>query len=178
MGQGGEESKTGAYTRLMRRTTLIPLLLGLATSGPLQATEVYRWVDDNGVIHFSQSAPRGGVGQVEKMTLDDLIADTRRGILIDGSGSFSIDNRRLNFQFGGDAFWEIKNGKKTHMLRDVTYQSITPKFWGSCNAACDEREWQPYGTFYCGKGDPMQTSQISHKCVPARFQRIKVRRAG
>ncbi len=113
----------------------------------------------------------------QRATLDDIIADTKRGILIDGSGSFSIDNKRLNFQFGGDAFFEIKNGKKLRMLRDVTYSAITPNFWGSCDALCDERAWQPYGTFYCGKGDPMQSSQISHKCVPARFKNITVRRA-
>jgi TldD protein len=113
----------------------------------------------------------------ERLSLDDLIADTKRGILIDGDGSYSIDNRRLNFQFGGDAFFEIQNGKKIGMLRDVTYQAITPQFWGSCDAVCDERAWRPFGTFYCGKGDPMQTSQISHACAPARFRGVTVRRA-
>ena len=113
----------------------------------------------------------------ERTTLDDIISDTKNGILVDGHGSFSIDNKRLNFQFGGDAFWKIENGKKAHMLRDVTYSSITPNFWGSCDALCDERQWQPFGTFYCGKGDPMQSSQISHACVPARFRNINVRRA-
>jgi TldD protein len=114
----------------------------------------------------------------ERASLDDLIADTKRGILIDGHGSFSIDNKRLNFQFGGDAFWEIENGKRTGMLRDVTYQSITPQFWGALDALADERELEPHGTFYCGKGDPMQLSQISHACVPSRFREISVRRAG
>ncbi len=113
----------------------------------------------------------------ERTSLDDIIADTKNGILVDGHGSFSIDNKRLNFQFGGDAFWKIENGKRKHMLRDVTYSSITPNFWGSCDALCDERERQPFGTFYCGKGDPMQSSQISHSCVPARFRNISVRRA-
>ncbi|MDJ0766783.1 MAG: TldD/PmbA family protein [Myxococcota bacterium] len=112
----------------------------------------------------------------ERVALDDLIADTKNGILIDGDGSFSIDNKRLNFQFGGDGFWKIENGKRAHMLRDVTYSAITPAFWGSLDALCDEREWHPFGTFYCGKGDPGQSSQISHACVPARFRNIDIRR--
>ena len=113
----------------------------------------------------------------KRVSLDDLIADTRRGILIDGDGSFSIDNKRRNFQFGGDACFEIENGKRAGMLKQVTYQSITPDFWGSCDALCDEREWRPFGTLHCGKGDPMQTSQITHACVPARFRGVTVRRA-
>ena len=112
------------------------------------------------------------------LSLDELIADTKRGILIDGAGSFSIDNKRINFQFGGDAFWEIKNGKRAGMLRDVTYQAITPEFWGSCDAVCDERYARSFGTFFCGKGDPMQSSPISHRCAPARFRNVTVRRAG
>jgi len=113
----------------------------------------------------------------ERLSFDDLLADTKRGILIDGTGSYSIDNKRLNFQFGGDAFWEIRDGKRAGMLRDVTYTAITPQFWGSCDAICDEREWRPNGVWGCGKGDPMQISKMSHGSAPARFRKVAVRRA-
>jgi len=113
----------------------------------------------------------------ERLSLDDLIAGTRQGILIDGDGSFSIDQKRMNFQFGGDAFWEIRDGKRAGMLRGVTYQAITPEFWGSCDAICGEAEWRPYGALNCGKGDPMQIGQMTTGCAPARFCGVQVRRA-
>jgi TldD protein len=113
----------------------------------------------------------------DRLSVDDLIADTKHGILIDGDGSFSIDQKRLNFQFGGDAFWLIENGRRARMVRDVTYHAITPEFWNSCDAVCDEREWRPFGAVTCGKGDPMQTAQMTQGSAPARFRRIKVRRA-
>lgn len=105
---------------------------------------------------------------------DEIIADTKDGIYIEGRGSYSIDQRRYNFQFGGDAFWEIKNGRKTRMLKNVTYQSITPEFWGSMNAIADERFWQPYGINRCGKGEPGQISQMTHGAATARFRGINV----
>jgi TldD protein len=113
----------------------------------------------------------------EPLSLDELIGDTKDGILIDGEGSYSIDQKRVNFQFGGDCFWEIKNGKVTGMLRDVTYQAITTEFWGALDALCDKRFWEPRGAMYCGKGDPAQSAQMTHASVPARFRQIQVTRA-
>ncbi|MBF0316234.1 MAG: TldD/PmbA family protein [Oligoflexia bacterium] len=110
----------------------------------------------------------------ERLSLVELIADTKDGILIDGRGSFSIDQQRLNFQFGGDFFQEIKNGKIVGPLRDVTYQSITPEFWQSCDAICDEREWQLFGTLNCGKGEPSQVQHMTHASSPARFRNVLV----
>lgn len=110
----------------------------------------------------------------EPLTLEELIADVKDGIYIEGMGSFSIDQRRHNFQFGGDCFWEIKNGKKGAILKDVTYQAITTDFWGSMDAICDERFWVPYGVTNCGKGDPMQTAQMTHGSAPARFRQVDV----
>jgi TldD protein len=107
-------------------------------------------------------------------TLDELIADTKNGILIDGEGSFSIDHQRNNFQFGGDAFWEIKNGKKTRMLREVTYQAITTEFWNSCDAICGPEYWEQQGVRRCGKGQPMQIGQMSHGSAWARFRNVSV----
>jgi TldD protein len=110
----------------------------------------------------------------EPLTPDELIADTKDGILIDGMGSFSIDQMRCNFQFGGDAFFEIKNGKVTGQLKDVTYQAITTDFWNSCDGVCDERFFEPYGILSCGKGDPVQTARMTHGSAPARFRQINV----
>jgi len=108
------------------------------------------------------------------LSLDELIADTDDGIYIEGMGSFSIDQMRCNFQFGGDAFWEIKRGKIVGMLKNVTYQSMTTDFWGSCDAVCDERFWVPNGVMNCGKGDPMQIAQMTHGAAPARFRKVRV----
>ncbi len=108
------------------------------------------------------------------LTLDELIADTRDGILIDGMGSFSIDQMRCNFQFGGNAFFEIRDGRVGGMLRDVTYQAITTEFWNSCDAICDARFFEKHGILNCGKGDPMQISKMTHGAAPARFRNISV----
>ena len=108
------------------------------------------------------------------LTPEELIAGTDDGIYIEGMGSFSIDQKRQNFQFGGDCFWEIKHGKKGGMLKDVTYQAITTEFWGSMDAVCDERFWMPYGVLNCGKGDPMQIAQMTHGSAPARFRQVNV----
>lgn len=108
------------------------------------------------------------------LTLDELINDTKDGILIDGRGSFSIDQRRYNFQFGGDKFYEIKNGKISGEFKNVTYQSISPEFWNSCDAICGKDSWELWGILNCGKGEPMQSMQMSHGSSPARFRNITV----
>ena len=110
----------------------------------------------------------------EPLSPEELIAGVEDGIYIEGHGSFSIDQKRLNFQFGGDAFWEIKNGQQGSMLKNVTYHAITPEFWGSCDAICDERYFRLEGVMNCGKGDPGQISRMSHGSAPARFRQINV----
>ncbi len=109
-------------------------------------------------------------------SLDDLIAQVEDGILIDGRGSYSIDQQRYNFQFGGDAFWEIKNGRKTRMLADVAYQSRTQDFWTSCAAIADKNHWENVGLTNDGKGQPSQTNAMSHGCSPTLFRRVNVLR--
>jgi TldD protein len=109
-------------------------------------------------------------------SLDDLIAMVDDGILIDGRGSYSIDHQRYNFQFGGDAFWEIKNGKRGRMLADVAYQSKTAEFWNACAAIADERAWVNFGLNSDGKGQPGQINAMSHGCSPALFRGIHVLR--
>ena len=106
--------------------------------------------------------------------LEDMIADIKRGIYIEGHGSFSIDQQRYNFQFGGDAFWLIENGKRTHMLRDVIYHGITPEFWGSCDAVADATHRQRYGFITCGKGQPAQSGWMTHAASHARIRKVSV----
>lgn len=110
----------------------------------------------------------------EKRSLDDMIADTEDAILVIGDGSWSIDMQRYNFQFTGQEFWEIKNGKKTSMINDVAYQGNTVDFWNSCDALCDESEYYLGGSLFCGKGEPGQISPVSHGAVPARFRQINI----
>ena len=108
------------------------------------------------------------------VSLDDLIGGVDDGVLIDGTGSWSIDQQRYNFQFGGDCFWEIKGGKKGRMLDRVAYQSRTPDFWQACDGLADERFWQNFGLTGDGKGQPEQTNSMSHGSAPARFRQINV----
>lgn len=107
-------------------------------------------------------------------TYDQLIADVKRGIYIEGHGSYSIDQRRYNFQFGGDAFWLIENGRRTHMLRDVIYHGITPEFWNSCDGVADRSFRRRYGFITCGKGQPSQSGWMTHAAAPARFRQVHV----
>ncbi len=110
------------------------------------------------------------------VTLDDLVAGVDDGVLIDGRGSYSIDQQRYNFQFGGDAFWEIKGGKVGSMIADVAYQSRTPDFWQACDGLGGEATWENVGLNSDGKGQPQQINAMSHGCPPARFRRINVLR--
>ena len=110
----------------------------------------------------------------QALSPDELIADIKHGLYFEGMDSFSIDQRRLNFQFGGNGVWEIKNGKKAGMLKAALYQSRTPTFWNACDASCDENYWQPHGVMNCGKGDPMQIAQMTHGAAPTRFRKISI----
>ncbi|HYN64992.1 MAG TPA: TldD/PmbA family protein [Candidatus Limnocylindrales bacterium] len=110
----------------------------------------------------------------EAGTLDDLIADTDDGLYISTNRSWSIDDRRLNFQFGTQAGWRIRNGKLGEMIKNPTYTGITPQFWGSCDAICGPSEWVLWGVPNCGKGEPMQTHRVGHGASPARFRNVQV----
>ncbi|MBN2380351.1 TldD/PmbA family protein [candidate division WOR-3 bacterium] len=107
---------------------------------------------------------------------EELASDIKRGVWIEGYGLFSIDQRRMGFQFGGDLFFEIRNGKKGKMLRDVTYQSITPRFWNAVDGLSGKRWWRPIGVLDCGKGAPEQTAQMTHGAPWIRVRGIKVSR--
>lgn len=105
---------------------------------------------------------------------DDLIADTKDGILFDTNKTWSIDDRRLNFQFGTEIAWQIKNGKKVQMYKNPIYTAITPQFWNSCDAICNRNHWRIWGIPSCGKGEPMQTAHVAHGASPCRFRNISV----
>jgi TldD protein len=107
-------------------------------------------------------------------SLEDLIADTKEGLFLSTNHSWSIDDRRLNFQFGTQIGWLIRDGRLTQMVRNPTYTGITPEFWGACDAICGPSEWRLWGVPNCGKGEPMQTHRVGHGAAPARFRGIQV----
>ncbi|MCX8006829.1 MAG: TldD/PmbA family protein [Coriobacteriia bacterium] len=106
--------------------------------------------------------------------LDALIADTDEGLLMETNSSWSIDDRRLNFQFACEVGWEIKGGKLGRMVKNPNYTGITPQFWASCDAVCSARHWQVWGVPNCGKGEPMQVAHVAHGAAPARFRDVQV----
>ncbi len=103
-----------------------------------------------------------------------LASDVSQGIWIEGRGSFSIDQRRENFQFGGDMFWEIRNGKKVRPLKKVIYRSVTPKFWGSLDGMADREHFRTMGVLNCGKGEPPQSARMTHGASYCRFRGVEV----
>jgi TldD protein len=106
--------------------------------------------------------------------LEELIKDTKEGIFLDTNKVWSIDDKRLNFQFGVEAAWEIKGGKLGRMFKNGTYTGMTPQFWNSCDAICDRKHWRIWGVPNCGKGEPMQTMHVAHGTSPTRFRNVKV----
>ena len=113
-------------------------------------------------------------GPAGSPTPEEIIADTKDGVLIDGRGSYSIDQQRYNGQFGGNAFWEIKNGKKTRMVTNVTYNAITTDFWANLDAISGKDSWEMHGTGGDAKGQPTQTNSISHGSPYLRIRKIMV----
>ncbi len=113
----------------------------------------------------------GGAGSP---TPEQIIADTKEGILIDGRGSYSIDQQRYNGQFGGDAFWEIKDGKITRMVSDVTYNAITTDFWNNLDAVSGKASWEMHGTTGDAKGQPVQINHPSHGSPYLRIKKVMV----
>jgi len=105
---------------------------------------------------------------------EHLFDDVREGVYMEANRSWSIDDRRLNFQFGTQIGWEIKHGKRGRMLKNPTYGGVTPVFWNSCDAIADAASWFEWGTPNCGKGEPMQTGRTTQAAAPARFRNVSV----
>ena len=107
-------------------------------------------------------------------TLEQMISDTDEGLFLTTNRSWSIDDKRINFQFGTEIGWEIKRGKVGEMVKNPTYTGITPQFWNSCDAIANRDHWQMWGTPNCGKGEPGQVAHVGHGAAPARFRNVQV----
>jgi TldD protein len=141
--------------------------IGRASTGTMRASG---W-DRTPLIRMTNVslAPRSG-------SLDELIADTKNGIYMATDKSWSIDDQRLDFQFSCELAWEIKNGKRTRLLKNPLYAGTTPTFWASCDAICGRDEWKMWGISTCGKGDPIQVIGVGHGAAPARFRGVRIGR--
>src|SRR5882762_3122720 len=141
-------------------------LIGLQRSGGTMRTESWNRLP---MIRMTNVSLLPGT-----WTPEDLIANTDDGILMDTNRSWSIEDRRYQFQFSTEIAWEIKGGKKTRMLKNPSYSGITTEFWNSCDAICSKDYWVLWGTPNCGKGQPMQTMGTGHGAAPARFRNVKI----
>src|ERR1700758_5285045 len=141
-------------------------LIGLARSGGTMRTEGWNRLP---MIRMTNVSILPG-----SWTLDRLIADTDDGILMDTNRSWSIDDRRYQFQFSTEIAWEIKGGKKARMLKNPSYSGITTEFWNSCDAICNADHWVLGGTPNGGKGHPMQPRGPGHGAAPARFRSVRI----
>ena len=110
-------------------------------------------------------------------SLEEMIATTEHGVYLETNRSWSIDDRRLNFQFGTQAGWEIRDGRRVRLVRNPLYSGRTPEFWNSCDAIAGPPEWQMYGVINCGKGQPGQVMHVGHGAAPCRFRNVAVRPA-
>jgi TldD protein len=129
-------------------------------------------------VQFQRMPNVSLVAGTKRLTPDEMVKDVKKGIYIVGRGSYSIDQQRYNFQFGGQLYFEIRDGKIGQMLEDVAYQSNTQDFWNACSAICDERDWRMSGSFFDGKGQPSQVSAVSHGTATTRFNGINVINTG
>jgi TldD protein len=132
------------------------------------------YADDWGSVQFQRMPNVSLAPGKDQLTPEQMISNVEKGVYIVKDGSYSIDQQRYNFQFGGVLFFEIKNGKIAGMLKDVAYQSNTQEFWNSCAQVCDERDFRLNGSFFDGKGQPSQSSAVSHGSATARFNGVNV----
>ncbi|MEJ1097385.1 MULTISPECIES: TldD/PmbA family protein [unclassified Pseudoxanthomonas] len=132
------------------------------------------YADSWSSVQFQRMANVSLAPGKSKLSVADMIKDVENGIYIIGDGSFSIDQQRYNAQFGGQLFYEIKNGQITRQIEDVAYQIRTPEFWNACAAICDDSDYRLGGSFFDGKGQPGQVSAVSHGSSTARFNGINV----
>lgn len=132
------------------------------------------YADSWASVQFQRMANVSLAAGKTPLSVDEMIKDVKKGIYILGDGSYSIDQQRYNFQFGGQLFYEIKDGKIVGMLKDVAYQSNTQEFWNSCVKICDEKDYRLGGSFFDGKGQPMQINAVSHGSATARFSGVNV----
>jgi len=140
-------------------------LMGLQPSSNMKAS----YADDFPLVRMTNFCLAPGKG-----SLQELIAATEHGYLLDFTKTWSIDDNRNNFQFTTEIGYKIENGRITGIVKEPTYFGITKDFWNACDAICGPEEWGYYGTFHCGKGEPGQIMKLSHGVAPARFKNINV----
>jgi TldD protein len=140
----------------------------------LPASQGCCYADNWSSVQFQRMANISLQPGKEKKSIDDLIKGVQKGIYIIGDGSFSIDQQRYNFQFGGQLYYEIKDGKIVGALKDVAYQSNTQEFWNSCAGIADQSDYRLGGSFFDGKGQPQQVSAVSHGSSTTRFNGVNV----
>jgi TldD protein len=140
----------------------------------LKASQGCCYADSWSDVQFQRMANVSLAPGKDKLTPAEMIKNVEDGIYIVGDGSFSIDQQRYNAQFGGQLFYEIKKGAITQQIEDVAYQIRTPEFWNACVGVCDERDFRFGGSFFDGKGQPIQVSAVSHGSSTARFNGINV----
>ena len=141
-------------------------LIGLKRSSGTMRTESWNRLP---IIRMTNISLKPGTWD-----FDNLIADSDDAVLMETNRSWSIDDRRYQFQFSTEIGWEIKGGKKTRMLKNPSYSGITTEFWNSCDAICSRDHWTLWGTPNCGKGQPMQTMGTGHGASPSRFRNVKI----
>jgi TldD protein len=141
-------------------------LIGLNRSSGAMRTESWNRLP---IIRMTNISLKPGTWK-----LDNLIADTDDAILMETNRSWSIDDRRYQFQFSTEIGWEIKGGKRGRLLKNPSYSGITTEFWNSCDAICGADEWVLWGTPNCGKGQPMQTMGTGHGASPSRFRNVRI----
>jgi TldD protein len=159
--------KDGIFVDWQTTRDLAPLIGQKQSHGCLHA-------DSWGSVPFPRMPNVSLEPSAEDVTLEGLVSDVDNGILIYGNGSWSIDQQRYNFQFGGQTFWEIKNGKVGEMLRDVAYQARTTDFWNACDGLGGQATYELNGAANDGKGEPGQSNAVSHGCPVTRFRQINV----
>jgi TldD protein len=159
--------KDGLFVDWQTTRDLAPLIGRKSSYGCLHA-------DSWGSVSFPRMPNVSLEPAANEVSLDELVKGVEKGILIYGNGSWSIDQQRYNFQFGGQTFWEINQGKLGEMLRDVAYQSRTTDFWGACDGLGGRATYELNGAINDGKGEPGQANAVSHGCPLARFRQINV----
>ena len=169
-----DEGSRANQIDLIRKGEFVGFLNNRSTSEridcePISACRAESWDAEPIVRMVNINLEPGSSG-----SLEDLIKNTDEGILMSGNRSWSIDDHRLNFQFGCEAAYEIKAGKRGQLLRNPVYTGITPSFWKGCDAICDSSAWEMWGYLFCGKGDPMQIMHVGHGTAPARFADAQV----
>ncbi len=170
-GQRWDLVKDGLFVGWQTTRDLAPLVGQKTSTGCLHA-------DSWGSVPFPRMPNVSLEPAPLPASLDDLVGGVDDGILIYGNGSWSIDQMRYNFQFGGQTFWEIKKGKVGAMLRDVAYQSRTTDFWNSCDGLGGAATYEVHGAANDGKGEPGQANCVSHGCPVARFRKTNVLNTG